>query len=323
VTPGAPREGARPGEAADASYVEVPGVRGPDGAAHRARVRTSGPAGGAGDPVLLLVHGIGRSLEDFVALHDRLAERHTVVSADLPGFGLTRALPGRPSLAGFARALVVDLVDALGHGDRPVVVVGNSLGGAVAMTAAVEHPDRVAGVALLGAAGFGREARVSVLPMVWGVASALPVVGGHFTDRARRAGVEVNERIFHDPSFATPEMVRHAARVGRQPDWLRTFVLTALGLGAPVVGTWPRWRRELLARLRDQGTPALVVWGDDDQVLPAHHYEAAVAALPHATGHLLEDVGHAPQIEAVDEVARLVEALVAEVRAGLAGDRSG
>lgn len=309
--------GPRPGEAPDASYVEVPTLTRVDGEVATLRVRTSGPSGGAADPVLLLVHGIGRSLEDFVDLHDRLAERHTVVSADLPGFGLTRALAGRPSLAGFARAVAVDLLDALGHADRPVVVVGNSLGGAVAMTAAVEHPDRVAGVALLGAAGFGREAKVSVLPMVWGVASALPVVGGRFVPRARRAGVEVNERIFHDPSFATPEMVRHAGRVGRQPDWLRTFVLTALGLGAPVVGTWPRWRRELLAALRDLGTPALVVWGDDDQVLPAHHFEAAVAALPHATGHLLEDVGHAPQIEAAEDVARLVEELVAEVRTGL------
>jgi len=286
--------------ATDTRHVEVDG--------HPVRVRISGPESA---PPVVLVHGIGRSLEDWQPTHDLLARDHHVLSLDLPGFGLTRRIRGSRGLTGFATA-VVGLLDALGE-KRPVHLMGNSLGGAVAMTLTAGHPDRVASLVLVNSAGFGREANVSVLPMAYGALGTLPVVGRRFRRLAREAGIRSIQDIFHDPSHATEEMLRHAGTVVRQPDYRVTFMTTALALGVPLLGTYPGWRRTLLARIAAADVPMLVVWGDADKVLPAFHLEAAVAALPNARSHLFPDTGHMPQLERAEEFAELAAGFVRDV----------
>jgi pimeloyl-ACP methyl ester carboxylesterase len=287
--------------AAEAAYVEVDG--------HPVRVRQSGPSEA---PPVVLIHGIGRSLEDWQPTHDLLARDHRVISLDLPGFGLTRRMKGHRGLEGFARS-VVALLDTIGE-KRPVHVMGNSLGGAVAMTLAALHPDRVASLLLVNSAGFGREANVSFLPMVYGALSSVPVVGGRFRGLARSTGIQSLRDVFFDPTHLTDEMIRHAGKVAKQPDFRITFLTTAATLGAPVLGTYPWWRRKLLARLAEADVPTMVVWGDADAVLPASHFEAAVAALPNASSHLFPDTGHMPQLERAEEFAELAAAFVAEAQ---------
>ncbi|WP_051872091.1 alpha/beta fold hydrolase [Streptomyces sclerotialus] len=296
--------------AVDATYVDVGG--------HPVRVRVSGEAGG---PPVVLLHGIARSLEDWQLTHDLLAARgYRVISTDLPGFGLTRRMPGRAGLAAFARA-VVGVLDTLGE-RRPVHLMGNSLGGAVAMTVAAEHPRRVASLVLAGSAGFGREANLSLRPMGYAVLAALPGVGKRFRARARDAGIQVNRDLFHDPRHATEEMIRHAGEVGRQPDFRGTFTATLLSLGVPVLGSYPGWRRALLARTAAARVPTLVVWGEADAVLPVKHFHAAVAALPHAGSHLFPATGHMPQIERAAEFTELVAGFL-DSAAGPAKDAEG
>ena len=285
--------------ATDTTYVDVDG--------HQVRVRRSGPE--SAEPVLLL-HGIGRSLEDWQPTQDLLARDHRVISVDLPGFGLTRRMKGAPGLSGFARS-VVAVLDALGE-HRPVHVMGNSLGGAVAMTLAAEHPDRVASLVRANSAGFGREVNVALMPMAYNALSVLPVVGGRFRRKARDAGIQSIRDLFHDPSHVTDDMLRHAGKVSGQPDFLLTFLSTAVALGVPVLGTYPWWRRALIAKIAAAEIPTMVVWGDADTVLPSAHLEAAVAALPHASSHLFADTGHMPQIERAEEFAELASRFVAE-----------
>ncbi|MFF0989849.1 alpha/beta fold hydrolase [Kocuria nitroreducens] len=272
------------------------------------RIRRSGPADA---PPVALLHGIGRSLEDWSAAHELLAQDHRVLSMDLPGFGLTPAGADRPGLGTFARA-VLGVLDAIGE-ERPVHLMGNSLGGAVAMTVAAERPERVAGLLLANSAGFGREANVSALPMVWAGLSRLPVVGHRFLPLARAAAVRSNQNCFFDPSLATPERLRHAARVGAQPDFRATFLGTYRSIGLPMIGVLPGWRRTLLEKVRASGVPVLVVWGDADAVLPAHHAGAAAAALPEARVHVFPDTGHMPQIERTRELVELARGFVASV----------
>lgn len=275
------------------------------------RVRVSGPEDGS--PVLLL-HGIARSLEDWTASHDLLAARgHRVISADTPGFGFTRAQEGRPGMRTFARAMA-GLLDALGV-DRPAHVMGNSLGGGIAMTLAVEHPGRVASLVLVDSIGFGTEVNLSPLPMVYATAAGLPVIGKRFVPLARAASTKIAQDQFYDPALATPEMLKHYAKVGRQPDFRRTFVGSALSLTIPMTGPHPRWRNALHAAVRDLGAPVLVVWGEADTVLPVQHFEAARRALPDAQAHLFEKAGHMPQIEKADEFAALAGDFLAKVDA--------
>ena len=284
--------------ATDTTTVEVNG--------RPVRVRLTGPADG--EPVLL-IHGIARSLEDFTATQDLLSDEFRVINIDLPGFGLTRKQPGRPGLEAFARA-AVGVLDALDE-HRPVHVMGNSLGGAVAMTIAAHNPERVASLVLIDAAGFGREVNISPLPMVWAGLSALPRVGARFSERAREAGAQVNRDVFHDPTFATPGMIKHAGKVGRQPDFRATFFGTAASISAPVYGVRPGWRRELLAAVRRTGLPVLVVWGESDTVLPVSHLDGARTGLPDARFHLFEQTGHMPQIERAPELVALAREFIA------------
>lgn len=272
------------------------------------RVRISGPQDA---PPVLLLHGIARSLEDWQASHDLLARDHRVISADTPGFGFTPAQRGRPGLATFARAMA-GVLDAASV-DRPVHVMGNSLGGGIAMTLAVTAPERVASLVLVDSIGFGTEVNISPLPMIYATASGLPVVGRRFVPLARAASVKIAQDQFFDPSYATREMLQHYAKVGRQPDFRGTFLRSALSLAVPMTGPHPRWRKALHAGVRASGVPVLVVWGENDTVLPVAHFEAARGALPDAETHLFAETGHMPQIERAADFSDLAARFIARV----------
>lgn len=275
------------------------------------RVRITGPQDG--EPVLL-IHGIARSLEDWVASQDLLTERgYRVISTDLPGFGFSRKGRERPGLPAFGRAMA-GLLDAAGV-TRPVHVMGNSLGGGVSMTLAVDHPGRVASLTLVNSVGFGSDQNVSLQPMAFAALAQLPVVGPRFKGLARSTGIRSVQDIFFDPALATPEQLRHTGRLSRQPDFRATFLGTAATLGAPVVGIRESWRRALLERVGASGIPVLVVWGDADRILPPTHFENARRLLPDARGHLFADVGHMPQHERPAEFVEVAAAFIDEVAA--------
>lgn len=287
-------------KALDTSEIEVNGVP--------LRVRISGPEDGV---PILLIHGIARSLEDWTESHDLLAAEHRVISTDLPGFGYSRKGRERPGLLAFARAMAA-LLEAAGI-TEPVHVMGNSLGGGVAMTLAAEHPDKVASLTLVNSIGFGSEANISALPMTYGALAALPGLRDYFGPKARAAGAETIRDLFHDRSLATKEQFKHAGFLAKQRDFRATFLGTAATLGAPVVGVKAGWRRDLLAKVAASGIPVLVVWGDDDRILPPKHLQAAAMALPRARTYLFAGCGHMPQVEKAEEFASLVGAFVGEV----------
>ena len=261
----------------------------------RIRVRTSGDP--AAPPVLLL-HGIGRSLEDWDAQHERLSEAYRVISTDLAGFGLSDRVPGPATLEGLADA-ATGVLDAIGE-HRPVHLMGNSLGGAVAMLVLTRSPERVATLTLVDPAGFGSE--VTGALRVLGV----PLLGAWLLRHVDRAAARRTERaIFLDDAFVTDERIDLGLRAARRPDHAAVFVEIATELGT-VRGVRAGWRAELLARLARHPRPTLVVWGERDIILPAAHLRAARAAIPHARSHVFARCGHMPQIECADEFAALV-----------------
>lgn len=287
-------------KAQDTTTLEVNGVP--------LRVRISGPEDGT---PILLIHGIARSLEDWTEAQDLLAERFRVISTDLPGFGYSRRGRERPSLPAFGRAMAA-LLDAAGV-TEPVHVMGNSLGGGVSMALAVDHPGRVASITLVNSVGFGSEANISALPMAYGVLAALPGLSGTFGPRARAAGADTIRDLFWDRELATVEQLRHAGKLAKQPDFRATFLGTAATLGAPVVGVRAGWRRDLVSRVAASGIPVLVVWGDDDRILPPKHLKAAGKLIPGSRTHLFADTGHMPQVERPAEFAAVVGEFVDQV----------
>jgi 2-hydroxymuconate-semialdehyde hydrolase len=261
----------------------------------KVRVRQSGDP--SGDPIVML-HGIGRSLEDWAPQHELLPDTHRMISMDLLGFGFSDPPPGRMTMVRLAEG-VYETLDALGV-HRPAHVFGNSLGGAVALSMQATRPERVTGVVLAAPAGFGQEVVLDLRLL------AIPGLGHVLLRHVSRAAARRTERaLYHDGSFVTEERIDHAMRVAARPGRAELFVDVVRELGT-VRGIRPGWRSALLADVARHPRPTLIVWGDRDRILPAHHLSAARTALPHAQSHVFADTGHLPQVERAAEFAALV-----------------
>ena len=275
----------------------------------RIRVRTSGDP--AAPPVLLL-HGIGRSLEDWDAQHERLSDDYRVISTDLAGFGLSDRVSGPATLEVLADT-TLDVLDEIGE-HRPVHLMGNSLGGAASMLLLTRAPERVATLTLVDAAGFGSEV-IAALRVL-----GIPILGAKLLTSIDRAAARRTERsIFLDDAFVTEERIGFALEVAARADQAAVFAEIAKELGT-VRGIRPGWRSELLTEVARHPRPTLVVWGERDIVLPPQHLRAAVAALPHAQSHVFARCGHMPQIECADEFAELVRGFLSDATAGPTSD---
>jgi pimeloyl-ACP methyl ester carboxylesterase len=270
----------------------------------RIRYRESGDPS---RPPVVLLHGIGRSLEDWDPQHPLLADGYRVISLDFPGSGLSDRLPERTTLGTLASG-VRETLAALGV-TGPLHLMGNSLGGAVSMRLLADDPGQVASLTLVNSAGFGREV-AAVLRIM-----SLPYAGKILLSRMDpRAVRQVERSLFADRALVTPERIAHGLAVASRPDNAAVFLETTRALGT-FRGIRPRWRAELLAAVAEHPKPALIVWGDRDQILPAAQLPAARAALPHAQWHLFRDTGHMPQIERAADFAALARRFLA-VRAG-------
>nr|WP_081882270.1 alpha/beta fold hydrolase [Cryobacterium sp. MLB-32] len=177
---------------------------------------------GCGAPVLAL-HGIGQSLDDWNEQHDRLAQQHTVYSLDLPGFGHSDRMPGAATLTRLASILPLFL-DALGV-TMPVAVIGNSLGGAVAMTFAVSHPERVAALVLANSAGFGQDVTLALRLLT------VRRIGRLLLHPNLTSSTRTVRSLFYDPSLGTAERIRHSHALSRRRAHSRTVLDLAHDLG--------------------------------------------------------------------------------------------
>lgn len=261
----------------------------------RARVRLEGNPDAR--PVVLL-HGIGRSLEDWEPQYYLLAAGNRLIGLDLPGFGYSERRPEPATLAALGRG-VLETLDAVGE-TRPVHLVGNSLGGAVSLQVLGVAPERVASVVLVNSAGFGREVTY-LLRML-----AVPGLGKLALRRPTRVGTRLTERtLYASRAHATPARVEHALTLGRQPGSAAFMSELTTGLGT-LRGVREAWRRELLDAARQVQKPMLVIGSDRDRILPPKHFEIARSTFPSAQFHLFRDTGHLPQIERPQEFAELV-----------------
>lgn len=287
-----------PGEP-DAQIISSEGLRAPsttrltvDGKTVRYRDE------GEGTPVVL-VHGIGRSLEDWMEQHDLLRGRGLrVISVDLPGYGESEPLDRTYTLEALGRFLG-SFLNALGVSE-PAHLVGNSLGGAVAMQLAVQKTRSVQSLVLADSAGFGREVALPVRLMSFRPLGRL-LRANHSPASARQLELS----LFHDPSMVTDERVNLGFRLAAQPHATRVFLDTAGTLGS-IRGTREGWRKELIDALAALRIPTLVVWGDDDKIFPSAHLKAAEELLPHARTRGFSNAGHMPHIEKSEEFAEAV-----------------
>ena len=265
-------------------------------------VRFGGPVDA---PRAVLVHGAGGSLLDWLPLAPELRQRLDLYAVDLPGSGRSPLAGRSPSVAGGAAFLDRFVRDVVGE---PVLLLGNSLGGIMALEHAREHPSQVTGVVLLDATqplGRGGDLRVAAALL----ASLLPRVPQRVLS-AQRAKVDAGRHVqdnlayaFGDADAVPPDLVAAmtAERRLQGPGHDAVFVSVARS----IVGLLARpWRHRRL--FREVDVPVLMIHGEADPIIPVRWARTSAAANPRWAFHALPGVGHLPQAEAPDVVARLV-----------------
>jgi pimeloyl-ACP methyl ester carboxylesterase len=259
---------------------------------HRVGITTTGE----GPPVVLL-HGIGRDRGDWRAVAPALAEHFTVHAIDIEGFGVSEPWGASVSLASMAQAVRSTLVAVGEH--RPVRLVGNSMGGAVALRIAADAPSEVERLVLISPAGFGRDAAFGLRLLT------VPVLGAALLALDASPLALRLHALLVDREPTARELAAASAFRLRRRRMRRQYLQVVRDLGA-WSGFRDGWRSEVLGALAAAGVPTLVLWGDRDTVLPYAHLAAVRLAVPHAETLPLPGLGHIPQIEQPERIAGLL-----------------
>ena len=258
---------------------------------------------GPPETTFVLIHGLGGSHLSWVQVASGLSGLGRVVAPDLPGFGRSPAA-GRDARVMDLRRSLAAFVDKVATGE--VILVGNSMGGLIAMTAAAVDPDRVAGLVLTA----------SVFPWVRGAIPHPAVLGafavydldgvGERVVRTRRRAVSPETFVSWglrlltvDPARIPPEIVDLQVELIRDtredPEQPRAFIQAAHSITSFV--RTPAVSRRVMGAIR---CPTLVIHGRRDRFVPARYAEAALTSHPSWRGRILPDVGHVPQMERPD-----------------------
>jgi pimeloyl-ACP methyl ester carboxylesterase len=258
---------------------------------------------GQGDPVILL-HGFADSVGTWRYTIPALARRHRVIAADLPGFGGSHPVAHRPLLDWYAH-WAEELIAKVAPRGR-ATLVGNSLGGAVALDTALRTPLRVSRLVLVGCAGLSEG-----VPLWWRLVTArlplLPPLVGPAAAALPRAVLErvvaevYSTLVFHRPGEGDAQCVRDfAAHYRSAADVRRLF-----DLGHTVVRELSSGR--LLREASTLSVPTLLVWGRHDRLVPTAHGEALRRLVPSSQLYVMDDCGHCPQLERPAEFSGAVE----------------
>jgi len=279
----------------------------PGGRAPRSRVHELALPGrtlsvlttGAGPDVLLL-HGLGGAKTSFLPIAAALATRFRVHAIDLPGFGASTKPLLAPYTARYFADTVREAMDALGIAKAHLV--GNSMGGRIAIEVGLCHPERVRRLGLLcPAVAFVQRTYERVVrlarPELGLVPHALarPLVEGRLRS------------MFADPAAVDPALLEAAAeafrRTYRSAGARAAFLTAARNLYLDP----PFGARGFYPRLAELEAPALFVWGELDPLISAGNLRHVAEWLPRAEQVVLDGCGHVPQVERAAEVAALVQ----------------
>lgn len=247
------------------------------------RYRDSGGTG----PAVLLLHGIGGSLElwaqQFVATNQNLR----LIALDLPGHGLSDFGQQPYTLASFA-SFVWQFANALGLDQ--VHLVGNSMGGAIGMQMLGQQPARGKTLLLAAAATLGRGGPLPFRLMT------LPVLGTLLSRAGPMAVTQQLKAIFH-PAFVVPEYVRKTVERNVMRPGAQAAFLATLRQMSDLGGQRASLIDQAQTVLHTATQPILFLHGRQDSVIPPAHSQNAHKLAAGSQLQLIDHCGHTPQME--------------------------
>ncbi len=252
-------------------------------------------------PPIILLHGSNASLHTFEPWVTRLKDKFRVVTIDLPGHGLTGAIPSD----NYSRETMVQVVNVLANKLElePFVIGGNSMGGSVALRYALDHPRKITGLVLINSSGFTKKKleddsqgvlafRLLKNPLFRAIAEVMDPY--YFVTQGLDAA-------FHQHAVITETMVMRyydlALREGTREAIIKRFAATED----------EKYQAQDLAQIK---VPTLLMWGKEDAVVPFAFSSGYETLLPGISTAYYDGVGHipmeeVPEISATDLIAFL------------------
>jgi pimeloyl-ACP methyl ester carboxylesterase len=233
--------------------------------------------------VLLLLHGLMGGLSNWEVVIEEFSKKYRVILPMLPVYDLPVLTTGVKTLTKFVHKFIKykKLKD--------VIILGNSLGGHVALIYVLAHPGLVKAMVLAGSSGLYENA-----------------FGGSFPRRESYEFVkEKVEYTFYDPKVATPELVDEVYKLVND----RHSVIRLLAMAKSAI------RHNMKKDLHKMHLPVSLIWGRNDKITPPEVAEEFNLLLPDAELHWIDCCGHAPMMEHPEEFNRLLKGFLNKIGA--------
>lgn len=234
-----------------------------------------------GKETLLLLHGLFGALSNFEGILDYFGEKMNVVVPILPIF----KLPIRKVSVGGMVKHVAEFVRSKGYGK--VHVLGNSLGGHIALLYALDYPDNISSVILTGSSGLFENS----------LGSTFPKRGDYEFIKKK------TEAIFYNPLVASKELVDEVFDIVNDRNKAIRIIATAKSAV----------RHNLADKLHQIKAPTLLIWGAQDPVTPLFVGEKFHELIEHSQLEIIENCGHAPMMELPEKFNGVLEQFLRSV----------
>jgi pimeloyl-ACP methyl ester carboxylesterase len=235
---------------------------------------------GEGEPLMLL-HGLFGALSNFKDLIDYFSKRNKVVVPMLPLFDLDLL---HTSVGGLEKH-VQKFIEFKNY--QNIHLLGNSLGGHVALVHVLKHPERIKSLILTGSSGLFEN----------GMGDTYPKRGDYEYIRKK------TEVTFFDPAMATKELVDEVYDIVNQ----RLKVIKVLALAKSAI------RNNLGDELKEIKMPTLLIWGNNDTITPPFVGKEFNRLIPHSELHFIDKCGHAPMMERPNEFNEILSGFLTKL----------
>ena len=229
---------------------------------------------GEGEPLMLL-HGLFGALSNFKDLIDYFSQRNKVVVPMLPLFELDLL----HTTVGGLEKYVQKFIEYKNYNN--IHLLGNSLGGHVALVHVLKHPERIKSLILTGSSGLFEN----------GMGDTYPKRGDYEYIRKK------TEVTFYDPAMATKELVDEVFEITNN----RLKVIKIIALAKSAI------RNNLGEELNQIQQPTLLIWGNNDTITPPFVGKEFNRLIPNSELHFVDKCGHAPMMEVPDEFNRILD----------------
>lgn len=236
---------------------------------------------GEGEPLLLL-HGLFGALSNFSHLVEYFRKTHKVIVPMLPLFDLDLLHTTVGGLQKFVKRFVEQ------RNYEHIHLLGNSLGGHVALVYVLKNPERVRSLILTGSSGLFEN----------GMGDSYPKRGDKEYIRKK------TQLTFYDPAMATDELVDECFEITNN----RLKVIKIISLAKSAI------RNNLGSELNQISQPTCLIWGNNDTITPPFVAREFNKLIPNSELHFIDKCGHAPMMEVPDEFNRVLNAFLSKLK---------